>query len=530
MFNRRRISTFLLALGVASGGVLVGQGSAEAAVNCNALSAAIYSSTNPKAQTDLLTPWEEEHKNAQKKYGFTTAASVIGYGSNRAGTDLVPVTRLHNAKTSDFVWAVGAKDVAQLKSRGFKVQHDSNFYAAAKSASCTVPVHRFEKSGNYAFAETAAERKSLAASGWKDQGALFHLKKATKSPAPTPTKTAKPTPTKSPTPTPTKSPRPTPTKAPSNNNGTFSLAVMPDTQVETNWAPDPRMNNRAQWLVTNKDKLNLAYVMHVGDVVNWGALEQSQFGVARKSFDILDKAKIPYSIAIGNHDAMAVGHDGVPGSRKYGGSAYYNNPECKEKLGNKCNTTLLQRETSVFNKYFPASSMKNLGGTFEPGKVDNMWTTFKADGADWLVLTLEFHARKEAVNWGANVVKKHPNHNVIVLTHSYLNRDGSVNQTNAGYGATTGQYLFDNLIGKYPNVKMSFSGHVGSATVRTDTGVNGNKILSFLNAFHDTNGNPVRMLTIDADTGSVTSKIEVPNGKTTWNHTTSNKIDFIKKK
>ncbi|MFT3942534.1 MAG: metallophosphoesterase [Ancrocorticia sp.] len=476
---------------------------------CGVLSNEIYSSVNPQLQTDLLTPWVAEHEKSQTKFGFTSSPSVIGYGSTRAATGLVPVARLYNAKTSDFVWAVGDKDVADKTSRGFVVQSSANFYAAPSAASCTVPVHRFTKSGNYAVAETAAERTSLAAAGWADEGAIFHLKKSGTTPPPPVTQPPAPEP-------------------PASNNETFSIAVMPDTQVETNWSNDPRMNNRAQWLVNNKAQLNLAYVMHVGDVVNWGAHEQSQYVVARNSFDILDKANIPYSIAIGNHDAMAVGHDGVAGSRKYGGSAYVNNPECKEKLGAKCNTTLLQRETQVFNKYFSPSSLKNVGGTFEPGKSDNMWTTFKADGANWLVVTLEFHARKEAIAWAGNVVASHPNHNVIVLTHSYLNGDGSINFSNSGYGATTGKYLFDNLIGKYPNVKMAFSGHVGNATVRKDTGVNGNTILSFLNCFHDQKGNPVRMLTIDADSGKVTSKIEVPNGKSSWNSTTYNIIDFIK--
>ncbi|MFT3942533.1 MAG: metallophosphoesterase [Ancrocorticia sp.] len=519
MLNSRRISSLLLALGVAAGGVLVAPGSAEAAVSCDVLSDPIYSSTNTNVQSDLLTPWKTEHDKARTKNGFSANAGVIGYGSTRAKTGLVPVARLYKAKTVDFAWAVGSADVAQLKSQGFVVQEASNFYAAAKSASCTVPVHRFEKGGNYAFAETAAERKSLTAAGWKDQGAKFHLKSAGTTPTPTPT----------PKPTPTPTPKPTPTPSPAEE--TFSFAVMPDTQVETNWYADPRMNNRAQWLVDNKSKLNLKYVLHTGDVVNWGALDPSQFTVARKSFDILDKANIPYSLAIGNHDAMAVGHDGVPGSRNYGGSAYANNPECKEKLGAKCDTRLLIRDTKAFNKNFPIGTIKNVGGVFEAGKIDNNWTTFSADGADWLVLTLEFHARAEAITWAQNVVKSHPNHNVILQTHSYLTGSGAISQSNAGYGATTGQYLFDNLIAKYPNIKMVFSGHTGQGKTKVHTGANGNKILSYLGAFHSAKSNPVRIVTIDADTGVVKTTVEAPSTKSTWTqYSTTDTISVIKSK
>ena len=56
---------------------------------------------------------------------------------------------------------------------------------------------------------------------------------------------------------------------------------------------------------------------------------------------------------------------------------------------------------------------------------------------------------------------------------------------------------------------MVLSGHVGQAAVRTDTGVNGNKVLSFLQAFHSTT-NPVRLVEINTGTGTVTSKVYAP--------------------
>ncbi len=512
MYDRRRFSALLIAWGLGAGALCVGAGAtpAHAAVNCDALTTTIYTSTNPTLQTDLLTTSATEHSRSASVYGFTADPGVLGLASSRPGTDLVPVSRLYNPKTVDFLWAAGDSDVKSATERGFQVQNATSFYAAAKADSCTVPVHRFNKGEHFAFAATTAERTQLAAAGWSDQGAVFHLK------APGDTTT------------PPKEPEvPTP---PKGTAGSFSFAVIPDTQVETLKSSDPRMNNRAQWLVNNKSALGLEYVMHIGDVVNWGALVPAQFDVATKSYEILNKGGLPYSLAIGNHDTLAVGHNGVAGSRAYGGSAYVNNPECKEKLGDKCRTPLLVRDTTAFNKAFPVSSMKNVGGVFESGKVDNMWTTFQGDGADWLVLTLEFHPRKEAVAWAKNVVESHPNHNVLVQTHSYLNGGGGIVQDNSGYGSTTGQYLFDNLIKLYPNIKMVFSGHVGNAARRVDTGVNGNKILSFLNSFHSGSTNPVRIVTVDADTGSVTSKIVAPSLGETWTqYSTTDTISLIKK-
>ena len=104
------------------------------------------------------------------------------------------------------------------------------------------------------------------------------------------------------------------------------------------------------------------------------------------------------------------------------------------------------RDTSAYNKYFPVSRFSDLEGTFEAGKIDNAYRSFSAGGVDWLVLNLELWPRKEVVTWAKSVVASHPDENVMVLTHAYLEANGSISQSNGGYGATSPQYLYDNLI------------------------------------------------------------------------------------
>ena len=55
----------------------------------------------------------------------------------------------------------------------------------------------------------------------------------------------------------------------------------------------------------------------------------------------------------------------------------------------------------------------------------------------------------------------------------------------------------------------------GQAAVRTDTGVDGNKVLSFLQAFHSTT-NPVRLVEINTATGTVTSQVYAPQSNTDY--------------
>ncbi|MCA0295766.1 MAG: metallophosphoesterase [Actinobacteria bacterium] len=312
----------------------------------------------------------------------------------------------------------------------------------------------------------------------------------------------------------------------------FTIAVMPDTQDETLNPANTKFSNRTQWLVDNRDALNLKYVMHSGDVVNWGWLVPSQFTVARTAIAKLADAGIPYALTIGNHDTAAVGWNNVEGSTGYGGSAYMYNPECPSRVGaSQCSSNLLVRRTDAFNAAFPLSSIQNLGGAFEAGKVDNIWTTFadEGSGTKWLVLTLELWPRKDVVSWAAGVVADHPDYNVLVQTHSYLTSGGGIDQSNGGYGATSGQYLYDNLIGKYANIKLVFSGHVGQATKRIDTGVHGNKIVSYLECFHSGSTNPVRIVTIDPASGKVTTKIYSPYTDETWSqYSTSDTIDLVR--
>ncbi|MEV4118818.1 carbohydrate-binding domain-containing protein [Micromonospora sp. NPDC049645] len=269
----------------------------------------------------------------------------------------------------------------------------------------------------------------------------------------------------------------------------FSFAVLPDTQQEVLNSSDSRFLNRTNWLVQNRSALDLRFVTSSGDVVNWDTPDHSQYVIARNAMRPIEGAAIPYALALGNHDTQATG---------VGGSA--RDPE---------HTRELVRDTSVFNQYFTVSQYRAVKGQFEAGKVDNSYSTFEAGGVQWMVLTLELWPRVEAVNWARSVVAANPRHNVIVVTHDYIDGSGAIEQS-ASYGATSPQYLFDNLIKQYANIRFVFSGHVGIAANRVDTGVNGNKVYSFLQTFHSNTTNPVRLVEVDTAANSLRTWIYAP--------------------
>ena len=153
---------------------------------------------------------------------------------------------------------------------------------------------------------------------------------------------------------------------------------------------------------------------------------------------------------------------------------------------------------------------------FEAGRAENSYSLFSAGGLNWMVLTLELWPRKEAVAWAREVVASHPKHNVIVVTHSYVSHNGALSTSNGGYGATSPKYLYDNLIKVYPNIKLTLSGHTGTAAYRRDVGVKGNVIHNYLLAMHSNTTNPTRMVEVNVSAGRVSSWVYAPHTKTSY--------------
>ncbi len=483
----RRCWTVALATAVASAALAPSASAAPAPAAltgaCAALDDSIYQTVKPKNDASLLTTWTNELIGAVL-LGFTDDRGELFTASRTAGDGLVGVHRLYDKSANDFLFTAQTDEVGSLTADGYEDQ-GVRFYVLDQADDCAVPVYRYSKADKHRMAVSSSDRSALSGDGWKSEGVSFYAAGDAGDPAPT-----------------------TPAPPPEPSGSSFSFAVIPDSQMEVVSPTDPRMKNRTTWLAKQP---GLAFVDHTGDVVNWDTDDHGQMKVARAAMDVLHAADIPYSLSIGNHDTEATGVGG--GAR---------DPR---------NTYRLQRDTSTFNSFFDAGDYGDVGGAYEAGKVDNTYSLFTAGGLKWLVLNLEFCPRPGAVTWAKGVVASHPDHNVIISTHSYLDGAGNLDQSNQGYGDTSGQKLFDGLVSQYPNVKMVFSGHVGYAEkARVDTGKNGNKIYSFLTTMHDARTNPVRMLTVDTADDSLSTSIYAPYTNQTWSAYTQTirGLDFVR--
>lgn len=273
----------------------------------------------------------------------------------------------------------------------------------------------------------------------------------------------------------------------------FTIAIFPDSQYAVSDKPS-LFTRQMQWLTEKKDSLNLPFVLHVGDVVNYDSWDQ--FAFASEAFKILDDANVNYAITIGNHDTEAVNVDN--GSAAPG------------------DTRINIRKTAKFNTAFPVERFKAQRGRFEEGKSDNAYYTFKAGGLNWLVITLEFCARSQVVAWANTIVPQFPDHNVIFLTHVHLNSNGQVEPGAQGYGATSPNEIFFNLMRKHANVRLVFCGHFSGALSkhRNDPGEKGNRIYQMLQDYsteRNAHGNGyLRLVDIDPAAGTIDAKIYSP--------------------
>ncbi|WP_337067512.1 metallophosphoesterase [Pontibacter sp. 13R65] len=233
-----------------------------------------------------------------------------------------------------------------------------------------------------------------------------------------------------------------------------TFVLLPDTQTYAEKFPEI-LEAQVNWVAEEAANINL--VLQQGDLTqNNNDLEWQRVQSAFKRL----KGKVPYVLAVGNHD-----------------------------MGSAPGKFADVRNTELFNKYFPYQIMATLpafGGVYEANKLDNAYYLLETGKHKWLVLTLEFGPREKVIAWANEVVTKHQDRTVIVNTHAYMYSD-STRQTDKdywraqGYGigkdtgpdaVNDGEQLWKKLVKKHPNIRFVFSGHVLNTGVGTLVSIN----------------------------------------------------------
>lgn len=235
----------------------------------------------------------------------------------------------------------------------------------------------------------------------------------------------------------------------------FTMVMVPDTQYTVqNWPNDyfAQMN----WIADHVDEMDTRFVIHVGDLQE-AAHRVADWQNAAAGLDYL-QGKVPYAIAIGNHDFDAWANG-----------------------GDKHANIEADRSTSLFNQYVPRSRMTayhTFGDTYPTSLNDNSYHVLAAGGTDWLILTLKYRPIEEELAWARTVVEAHPDHQVIVNTHEYLSRTSGP--------SAAGDEIWEGLGKRYSNISMILSGHLTGANRRIATGDHGNSVIEILADYQST--------------------------------------------
>jgi hypothetical protein len=244
----------------------------------------------------------------------------------------------------------------------------------------------------------------------------------------------------------------------------FTIVALPDTQFYSSTYPQI-FAAQTQWIANHVQDQNIKLVVGLGDIVDGGG-DLAQWQNADAAVRLLD-GKVPYMMAIGNHD-----YD-------------QNNPSGRTA------------STQNFNTFFGPVRYAGAGwykGNFPAGSNENFYGVVNINGRNYLILVLEFAPRDAALNWAAGILSANQDKEVIVVTHMFTYSDNTRidhcdlnNAESFGVGQdNNGEDMWWKLLQNYPNIHLVLSGHVvqGDGTGRRmDIGVHGNLVNEILSDY-----------------------------------------------
>ncbi len=251
------------------------------------------------------------------------------------------------------------------------------------------------------------------------------------------------------------------------NTYDYTFAVIPDTQGIMYYYPE-HFSDIYDCIIENKDDMNISLAIGLGDITEKNI--DSEWAIARNNIYRLKDNDIPFSLVRGNHDVGVFG------------------------------TTEEWRQLK-FSQYFDNDTYKSQMSGFYNNQIENSYRLFEVCGVKYLLINLDYGASDEALNWANFIVEQYPTHNVIVTTHAFLFRDGTLLDENdvfppaALYGYNNGDDIWNKFISKHENISLVLCGHDPEQNIVKSTfvGDHGNKVTCLLidPQYYDTKCSPL---------------------------------------
>ena len=224
----------------------------------------------------------------------------------------------------------------------------------------------------------------------------------------------------------------------------YSMAIIGDQQVISIKYPN-LLHEMYDWILANKDKHKIEYVMALGDITN-NRDNVAEWTLVASQFKRLSGI-LPMAICRGNHD--------------------YSDP---------------------FNTYLDFDGYtSDIVGRYN-NRIDNHYKVAKIGNTDYLFIVLDYGPDDDELAWASEITEAYPDHKVIVITHGYMAADQTTTDANDSTAPTTnsgyndGVDIWEKYVRKHENIVLVLSGHISSDyTYATKAiGDNGNVVTQML--------------------------------------------------
>ena len=238
----------------------------------------------------------------------------------------------------------------------------------------------------------------------------------------------------------------------------FTIIALPDTQNYTSISsPTDTFARQTQWVVDNKNTLNIKFVTHLGDIVN-SPTNASQWTRATNGMNLLN-AQLAYGTCPGNHD---LGSRDNPGSTTPSDYLirFGPNPTHASSAGRWIDPA----DAQTYD-WYRGSSPRGYSS----------YQIKQINGRDFMFLHLDHDCPDEDMAWAASVLSAHPQTLTMITTHNYLAETGGTGffgtgtgergytaQPNVSIGPDRNkpQEVFDALVKPFNQVYMVICGHM----------------------------------------------------------------------
>ena len=317
--------------------------------------------------------------------------------------------------------------------------------------------------------------------------------------------------------------------APPPHGGTFTIAMIPDTQNYVDYTHQKAEGfaidsaelfiQQLEWVAERAESNggDIAFVASVGDTWQhptlWIDEKHAAMGIGRidnplfaghfdpspkvleieipkaiEGYSLVSEAGLPFGVPPGNHDYDAM----------------YNVDTYPPNLGKKPETLSfdiadlgvlhvggLDGFLSAFGEQSPFFSGKSwYVGSFEGGTSSAQ--TFEAGGYSFLHIALEMQAGDDVIEWAKRVIAEHPGKPTIVSTHDYLSPNAE--RLTVGFldftlvdpeNHNTTQQMFEKLIEPSDQVFLVLCGHYHGQSFRVDENAGGHDVYQVLADYQD---------------------------------------------